>query len=386
MPTVPFNRPYITGNESQCVARALADRKLGGDGAFSGMCHSWLESRTGCTRALLTPSCTAALEMMTLLLDLQPGDEVIMPSFSFVSPANAVVLRGAVPVFVDIRSDTLNINECLVEAAITSRTRAILVVHYAGISCEMDAITRLASEHGLAVIEDAAHGLLSSYKGRHLGTIGSLGALSFHETKNVTSGEGGALLVNDPSYVGRAEVIRDKGTNRRAFFNRQVDRYRWVDVGSSYLSGEPMAAFLCAQLDEADSITRRRLDLWNRYHAWAAPLEHQGLVRRPIVPHGCHHNGHIYYLLLPDHDTRAHFIHVLAKSDIETAFHYAPLHSSPAGILYGRTSGSMRVTDDVADRLVRLPLWPGLEEYFQDVVAAASRALGRPEAVQGLPE
>jgi dTDP-4-amino-4,6-dideoxygalactose transaminase len=376
MTTIKFNRPYMTGHELGLISEAHASGHLSGDGAFTRACHEWLEERTGCQKALLTHSCTAALEMTALLLDLEPGDEVIMPSFTFVSTANAFVLRGAVPVFVDIRADTLNVDENLVEAAITDRTKAICVVHYAGVACEMDTVMRIANRHGLIVVEDAAQGILSSYKGQPLGSIGALGALSFHETKNVMSGEGGALLVNDPAYIDRAEIIREKGTNRSKFFRGQVDKYTWVDVGSSYLPGEIVAAFLSAQLDEADAITRRRLDLWDRYHAWAEPLEREGLVRRPIVPEECVHNAHMYYLLLPNLERRTHFIRTLADAGVGAVFHYVPLHSSPAGLRYGRVHGSMDVTDEMTDRLVRLPMWLGLEEHFAQVTDAASRALG----------
>jgi dTDP-4-amino-4,6-dideoxygalactose transaminase len=375
MTTVKFNRPFMTGRELTLISQAHANGQLSGDGVFTRACEAWLEERSGCHKALLTHSCTAALEMAALLLDLQPGDEVIMPSFTFVSTANAVVLRGAVPVFVDIRPDTLNIDEKLIEAAITDRTKAICVVHYAGVACEMDPIMRIAERHRLVVYEDAAQAILSSYKGRPLGSIGALATLSFHETKNVTSGEGGALLVNDPAYAERAEVIREKGTNRSRFFRGEVDKYTWVDIGSSYLPGEIVAAFLAAQLEDAEQITRRRLDIWDRYHAWAEPLERAGLVRRPIVPEHCVQNAHMYYLLLPSLERRTRFIRSLAEAGIGSVFHYVPLHSSPAGLRYGRAQGSLAVTDDVADRLVRLPVWIGLEEHLDNVLSAATRAL-----------
>ncbi len=375
MMRVPFNKPYMTGRELWLISQAHANGHLSGDGAFTKQCHAWLESTTGCAKALLTHSCTAALEMAALLLDLQPGDEVIMPSFTFVSTANAFVLRGAVPVFVDVRADTLNIDEALIEAAITPRTRAICVVHYAGVGCEMDAILAIAAKHGLKVIEDAAQGIFSTYKGRPLGGIGAMGALSFHETKNVISGEGGALLVNDPSIVERAEIIREKGTNRSQFFRGQVDKYTWVDVGSSYLPGEIVAAFLAAQFEGAEEINRRRLAVWDRYHAWAAPLEQRGLLRRPVVPADCTHNAHMYYLLLQSLAARTRFIDVLKQQGIGAVFHYVPLHSSPAGRRYGRAVGPMQVTDDAGDRLVRMPLWVGLEDHLDDVLRAADVAL-----------
>jgi dTDP-4-amino-4,6-dideoxygalactose transaminase len=301
---IPFNKPYMTGKELWNIAQAHAKGHLAGDGSFTKQCHRWLEQSIGCHKALLTHSCTAALEMSALLADLQPGDEVIMPSFTFVSTANAFVLRGAVPVFVDIRPDTLNLDERLVEAAITPKTRAIVPVHYAGVACEMDALMDIAQRHGLLVIEDAAQALGSTYKGRALGSIGDLAALSFHETKNVIAGEGGALLVNAPRFAERAEIIREKGTNRSQFFRGQVDKYTWVDVGSSYLPSELIAAFLLAQFDEAQDITQRRLNLWNTYHQWFAELETQGLLRRPVVPSHCRHNAHMYYALLPSLETR----------------------------------------------------------------------------------
>jgi dTDP-4-amino-4,6-dideoxygalactose transaminase len=372
---VPFNKPYMTGRELSLISQAHAKGHLSGDGAFTRQCHEWLEARTGCSKALLTHSCTAALEMAALLLDLKPGDEVIMPSFTFVSTANAFVLRGAIPVFVDIRPDTLNLDERLVEAAITSRTKAICVVHYAGVACEMDDIMDIASRHGLAVVEDAAQGIFSTYKGRPLGSIGTFGALSFHETKNIISGEGGALLVNSERHVERAEVIREKGTNRSKFFRGQVDKYTWVDVGSSYLPCEIIAAFLVAQLEEADDINRRRMAIWERYDAWASPLEQQGLLRRPIVPEHCGHNAHMYYLLLPSLESRTRYIEALKGRGVSAVFHYIPLHSSPAGQRYARTADPMQVTDDTSDRLVRMPLWIGLEDVMDEVLQAADDAL-----------
>ena len=360
---IPFNRPYMTGRELAYIAQAHANGHLSGDGPFTKRCNAWLEQTTGAMRALLTHSCTAALEMAALLLDLEPGDEVIMPSFTFVSTANAFVLRGAVPVFVDIRADTLNIDENLIEAAITPRTRAICVVHYAGVGCEMDAIEAIAARHGLTIVEDAAQGILETYRGRPLGAIGGLGALSFHETKNLISGEGGALLVNDARFAERAEIIREKGTNRSQFFRGQVDKYTWVDVGSSYLPSEILAAFLAAQIEEADTINARRLALWNRYHEAFAPLEAAGRLRRPIVPAHCTHNAHMYYLLLDDLDARTQFIASLKANDIHPVFHYVPLHSAPAGRKYGRASGDLAITDRTGERLVRLPLWlPDLDQ------------------------
>jgi dTDP-4-amino-4,6-dideoxygalactose transaminase len=372
---IKFNQPYMTGRELWLISQAHANGHLSGDGAFTRQCNQWLEAQIGCRKALLTHSCTAALEMAALLLNMAPGDEVIMPSFTFVSTANAFVLRGAVPVFVDIRADTLNIDETLIEQAITSRTRAICVVHYAGVSCEMDAIQAIATRHGLAVVEDAAQAIFSTYKDRPLGSLGALGALSFHETKNVIAGEGGALLVNDEALVDRAEIIREKGTNRSRFFRGQVDKYTWVDVGSSYLPGEIVAAFLAAQLDDAREITAQRLAIWDRYHAWAESHETAGLVRRPIIPGDCTHNAHMYYLLLPSLAARSRFIEGLMQREVGAVFHYIPLHSSPAGLRFGRAHGEMTVTDSTSDRLVRLPLWMGLEPQLDQVFAAADAAL-----------
>lgn len=365
----------MTGKELGFIQQAHANGHLAGDGAFTERCHAWLEQHTGCKKALLTHSCTAALEMAALLLDLEPGDEVIMPSFTFVSTANAFVLRGGVPVFVDIRPDTLNIDETLIEQAVTARTRAICVVHYAGVGCDMDAIMAIAGRHGLIVVEDAAQGILSSYKGRPLGSIGHLGALSFHETKNVISGEGGALLINDARFIERAEVIREKGTNRSKFFRGQVDKYTWMDIGSSYLPSEIIAAFLAAQLDDADAITQRRLGIWQRYYEWAGSFERAGRVRRPIAPPECRHNAHMFYLLLPDMDARTRFIKCMKIAGIGTVFHYVPLHSSPAGRKFCRTAGSMNVTDNTSDRLLRMPLWVGLEEHQQFVLDTAGPVL-----------
>ena len=372
---IPFNKPYMTGRELANIEEAHRHGHLSGDGPFTKLCHRWLEQKIQANRALLTHSCTAALEMAALLLDLKPGDEVIMPSFTFVSTANAFVLRGAIPVFVDVRADTLNIDERLIEAAITRRTKAICVVHYAGVACEMDEIMAIASHHGIHVVEDAAQGIMSSYRGRPLGAIGELGALSFHETKNIISGEGGALLCRDANMAERAEIIREKGTNRSKFFRGQVDKYTWVDVGSSFLPGEISAAFLSAQIDDAEAITCRRLSIWNRYHAWAERHEAAGLLRRPIVPEHCTHNAHMYYMLLPTLNTRTTFIAELKANGVQAVFHYIPLHSSPAGRKYGRAGSDMAVTDDISVRLVRMPLWVGLEDQLDSVLAAADRAL-----------
>lgn len=374
---IPFNRPYMTGQELNCIRQAHANGHLSGDGPFTRRCHAWLEQATGASRALLTHSCTAALEMSALLLDLVPGDEVIMPSYTFVSTANAFALRGAVPVFIDIRADTLNLDERLIEAAITPRTRAVCVVHYAGVACEMDAIMDIARRHGLKVIEDAAQGVMATYKGRALGSIGDLGAYSFHETKNVISGEGGALLVNDAPLAVRAEIIREKGTDRSRFFRGEVDKYTWQEVGSSFLPGELVAAFLWAQLQEAQSVTDRRLRLWDRYHTALRPLEDQGLLRRPVVPAECQHNAHMYYVLLAQGVDRQAVLAVLNSEGINAVFHYVPLHTAPAGRRYARTHGELEKTVHLSERLVRLPLWLGLQPEQQDrVVQVLTRALG----------
>ena len=365
---ISFNQPYLTGKEMDYIAEAKLGNMLAGDGPFTKRCHHWLEETTGCAKALLTHSCTAALEMAALLLNIQPGDEIIMPSYTFVSTANAFVLRGGVPVFVDIREGTLNLDERLIEAAITPRTKVIVPVHYAGVACEMDTIMDIAQRHGLRVVEDAAQGVMASYKGRALGSIGDLGAYSFHETKNVISGEGGALLVNDPALALRAEIIREKGTDRSRFFRGEVDKYTWQEVGSSFLPGELTAAFLWAQLEEAQTITARRLVSWERYNLLFAPLEARGVLRRPVIPKDCQHNAHMYYALLaPEIDRQAVLSH-LKRHEIYSVFHYVPLHSSPAGQRYGRAHGSLNVTERQSERLIRLPMWVGLTEQQQDRV------------------
>lgn len=358
--SIPFNIPYMTGNELPYISNAHDKGMLAGDGDFTKKCNRWLEEQVGGRKALLTHSCTAALEMAAILADIQPGDEVIMPSYTFVSTANAFVLRGGIPVFVDIRPDTLNIDESKIEAAITPRTRAIVPVHYAGVGCEMDAIMDIAHRHGLLVIEDAAQGIMSTYGGRALGSIGHMAALSFHETKNIISGEGGALLINDERFIERAEIIREKGTNRSKFFRGQVDKYTWEDIGSSYLPGEIIAAFLWAQMEEADYITQQRLNIWQNYHGALLPLEQAGLLRRPIIPGDCRHNAHMYYILLESLEKRSRLIGKLKEQGVNAVFHYVPLHSSSAGKRYGRVHGSMAITLDTSDRLLRLPLWIGL--------------------------
>jgi dTDP-4-amino-4,6-dideoxygalactose transaminase len=376
-PTIPFNKPFLTGRELDYIAEAHRNGHLAGNGQFSKRCAAWLEERIGSTKALLTHSCTGALEMSAILAEVGPGDEVIMPSFTFVSTANAFVLRGATPVFVDIRPDTLNLDETLIEAAITPRTKAIVPVHYAGVGCAMDAIQAIAERHGLVVIEDAAQGLLAAIDGRPLGGIGHLAALSFHETKNIISGEGGALLINDTRFAERAEIIWEKGTNRAQFFRGQVDKYTWVDVGSSFLPGEITAAFLWAQMEQAEAITERRLAIWARYHEAFAPLEAAGFVQRPVVPPDSRPNGHMYQLLLPDLASRTRFIDELKAHDIHPVFHYVPLHDSPYGRAVGRAAGDLPWTRSVSDRLVRMPFWLGLEEHLDDVLEIADATIRR---------
>lgn len=365
---IPFNKPHMTGKELFYIAKAHFNNMLAGDGPFTKRCHEWLEARTGAKKALLTHSCTGALEMAALLLDIAPGDEVIMPSYTFVSTANAFVLRGGVPVFVDIREDTLNLDEKLIEAAITEHTKAIVPVHYAGVACDMDAILEIAQKNGLKVVEDAAQSAMSSYKGRALGSLGNLGAYSFHETKNVISGEGGALLVNDAQLALRAEIIREKGTDRSRFFRGEVDKYTWQEVGSSFLPGELIAAFLWAQFEEADRITKDRLVRWSRYHEMLAPLESKGVLRRPIIPDNCQHNAHMYYVLLAPEIDRQKVLDEFKRRDILSVFHYIPLHSSPAGKRYGRAHGDLAVTNRQSERLVRLPLFVALTEDQQDSI------------------
>ena len=374
---IPFNKPYMTGKELGYISQAHANGHLAGNGQFSKQCCAWLEERIGSQKALLTHSCTAALEMAAILSGVGVGDEVIMPSFTFVSTANAFVLRGATPVFVDIQPDTLNIDATKIEGAITPRTKAIVPVHYAGVACDMDAIMDIARRHDLLVIEDAAQALLADYHGRPLGGIGHMAALSFHETKNIISGEGGALLINDPRFVDRAEIIWEKGTNRSQFFRGQVDKYTWVDLGSSYLPGEIIAAFLWAQMEEADAITARRLGIWTDYHEAFVDLERTGDARRPIVPPGSTHNAHMYHLLLPSLERRTAFIDRLKVNGIQSVFHYVPLHASPFGRSVGRSVGDMSNTDAASERLARLPFWLGIEEQLPRVIAeviAAARA------------
>lgn len=365
---IPFNKIYLTGNELEYIRQSHETGNLSGDGVFTQKSSAWLENQTKAGRALITHSCTAALEMAALLAEIQPGDEVIMPSYTFVSTANAFVLRGGVPVFVDIRPDTLNIDETLIEEAITPRTKAIVPVHYAGVGCEMDTIMQIAKKYNLLVIEDAAQGVMSTYKGQALGAIGHIGAYSFHETKNIISGEGGAILINDAQFAARAEIIREKGTNRSQFYRGQVDKYTWQDIGSSYLPGEDVAAFLYAQLEQAQQITQKRLDIWNVYHEALAELEQKGDLRRPVIPAECQHNAHMYYVLLNSLEQRTELIKRFKKQNIHPVFHYIPLHSAPAGKQFARTHGELKHTDSLSERLLRLPLWIGLRERQKEVL------------------
>ena len=367
---IPFNRPFLADRELDYLTSAAAGGQTCGDGPFTGRATELLTRLTGARSALLTTSCTHALEMSALLLDLRPGDEVIMPSFTFVSTANAYVLRGAVPVFVDCRPDTLNLDERAVEAAVTPRTRAVVVVHYGGVACEMAAIDKIARHHGIAVIEDNAHGLGGRYQGRPLGSLGALATQSFHATKNVSCGEGGALLINDDRLRERAEIIREKGTDRSRFFRGQVDKYRWMDLGSSYPPSDLLAAGLTAQLEAFEEIQRRRHAVWDAYdQAFAG--------RGMVVPPGREHSAHLYYLLMPDLRTRQALIGHLADRGVQAAFHYQPLHSSPAGLRFGRTGpGGCPVTEDIADRLVRLPLYAGLSDSDAAAVVEAVRSFG----------
>ncbi|MFP5379511.1 MAG: dTDP-4-amino-4,6-dideoxygalactose transaminase [Vicinamibacteria bacterium] len=383
MSMVPFNSPGLTGRELDYIAAVIDSRHLSGNGAFTRRCHAWLEQALGARRVLLTQSCTAALEMAALLSGVGPGDEVIMPSFTFVSTANAFVLRGATPVFVDVRPDTLNLDERRVDAAVGPRTRAIVPVHYAGVGCDMAALQATAARHGLLVIEDAAQGLMAERDGRPLGSFGEAAALSFHETKNIISGEGGALIVNEPSWVARAEILWEKGTNRAAFHRGEVDKYTWCDVGSSFLPSELTAAFLLAQLEHASAITDARLAVWRRYHDAFAALEAEERLRRPIVPDAARANGHIYYLLFPTAEALDAAVPALRAAGVDAVRHYVPLHSSPAGRRLGRTAGDLPVTDDVSGRLVRLPLWAGMsdaqvEQVIDAVWQVASPGASRP--------
>jgi dTDP-4-amino-4,6-dideoxygalactose transaminase len=366
---IPFNRPAVTGNEIKYINDAILSEKISGDGGYSLRCHTWFEQRLPCHKALLTPNCTQALEMAAILLNIQPGDEVIMASYTFVSTANAFTLRGAKIVFVDVRKDTMNIDEQLIESAVSSKTKAIVVVHYAGVACEMDEIMSIAGRHNLFVVEDAAQAMMSTYKGRALGTIGHIGAYSFHETKNYTSGgEGGLLILNDSTFVDRAEIIREKGTNRNQFFRGMVAKYSWVDVGSSYLPSELQAAYLWAQLESSDEINKRRLQVWKRYYQALNDLSDKGVISLPEVPVGCTHNAHMFYIKVVSVSLRAELLKFLADADICAVFHYVPLHSSSAGKLYGVFNGKDRNTTFESERLLRLPLFFNITDVEVDQV------------------
>jgi len=359
--SIVFNKPYSSKRELQNITDSIERDKISGDGHYTKLCNEWFSKNIG-RKILLTHSCTAALEMTAILMDAQPEDEVIMPSYTFVSTANAYVIRGLKPVFVDIRPDTLNMDENLIEQAITEKTKAIVPVHYAGVSCEMDKITSIAQKHNLYVFEDTAQGFGSLYNKKPLGTIGDLGAYSFHETKNIISGEGGCLVINNENFAERAEIIREKGTNRPQFFRGEIDKYTWVDVGSSYLPSDIIAAYLYAQLEQSEQIYAKRMDVWNKYHIFFEEYEKKGIIRRPIIPACCEHNAHTYYILFHDLSTRTKFIDYLRGNNISSVFHYIPLHSSPAGRKFGRTASNMDVTDKISDTLVRLPLFYELDD------------------------
>lgn len=371
MPKIPFNIPPYIGKEFEYMKEAIDSHKICGDGQFTARCNHWIEQAAGVPKALLTTSCTHALEMAALLCDLKPDDEIIMPSYTFVSTATAFVQRGARIVFVDIRPDTLNLNETLIESAITARTRAIVPVHYAGVACEMDAISAMAAKYNLCVVEDAAQGILSTYKGRQLGALSDFGCYSFHETKNLSMGEGGALLIRDPRYIESAEILREKGTNRSKFFRGQIDKYTWVDYGSSYLPSDINAAYLWAQLEMAQEITANRLRSWNAYYSQLKPLEDEGFIALPTVPTYCTHNAHMFYLKVKNLEERTSLLQALKERDINAVFHYIPLHGAPAGIKFGRFHGQDIYTTRESERLIRLPLYYGLGESDVEWVVQA---------------
>ncbi len=365
---IRFNVPPFTGKEPDYIMEAVKNQKICGDGEFTKKDSEWLEEKTGAAKVLLTTSCTHALELAVLLADIKPGDEVIMPSYTFVSTADAFVLRGAKVVFVDIRPDTMNIDEKLIEDAITDKTKCIAPVHYAGVGCEMDTIMDIARRHNLKVIEDAAQGIMATYKGKALGTFGDFGAFSFHETKNYSMGEGGALLIRDEKHILDAEIIREKGTNRSQFYRGQIDKYTWMNYGSSYLPSELNAAYLWAQLEKADEINADRLRVWNRYNEGLSDLKEKGLIELPYIPSECTHNAHMFYVKTKDLDERTRFIDFLKKNDILSVFHYVPLHSAPAGLKFGRFNGEDRFTTKESNRLARLPLYYGLENDKVDYI------------------
>lgn len=365
---IRFNVPPCTGKEFDYIKEAVEAQHICGDGAFTKKCSAWLEERTGASKVLLTTSCTHALEMAALLCDIKEGDEVIMPSYTFVSTADAFVLRGAKIVFVDVNPKTMNIDETLIEDAITPKTKVIAVVHYAGVACEMDTIMDIAKRHNLLVVEDAAQGMMSTYKGKALGTIGDFGCYSFHETKNYSMGEGGALLIKDPKYVEQAEILREKGTDRSKYYRGQVDKYRWMDFGSSYLPSDMNAAYLYAQLEIADEINKKRLSDWNKYYEALKPLEDEGIIELPYIPSDREHNAHMFYLKCKDMNTRTEFISFMKEADILTVFHYVPLHSAPAGEKFGTFFKEDKYTTSESDKLVRLPMYYALTEKDQNYI------------------
>ena len=374
---INFNRPPFAGREKEYMVQAIDSNKICGDGPFTKKCNEWIEENTGTTKALLTTSCTQALEMAALLSDIEPGDEVILPSFTFVSTANAFVLRGAKLVFVDIRPDTKNIDEKLIEEAITDRTKVIAPVHYAGVGCEMDTIMDIAGRHGLIVVEDAAQGVMASYKGRALGSIGDFGCFSFHETKNYSMGEGGAILIKDAGKAEEAEIIREKGTDRSRFLRGQVDKYSWVSLGSSYLPSDMNAAYLLAQLEEADTINEARLASWRGYYEALEPLQERGVIELPVIPEECRHNAHMFYIMTNDIEERGRLIKYLREKDVQAVFHYVPLHSAKAGLEFGRFHGEDKYTTDISSRLLRLPMYYGLSSEDVEKVTDAVRAFYR---------
>ena len=371
---IPFNVPPCVGNEEKYIAQAIANHKLCGDGEFTKKCNAKLEQMTGTAKALLTTSCTHATEMAAILSKIQPGDEVIMPSYTFVSTANAFVLRGATAVFVDIRPDTMNIDETKIEEAITEKTKAIVPVHYAGVSCEMDTIMAIAQKYDLKVIEDAAQGIMSTYKGKPLGTIGDYGCFSFHETKNISMGEGGALLIANPADIETAEIVREKGTNRSKFFRGEIDKYSWVEAGSSYLPSELNAAYLWGELESAEEIYKNRMDTWKYYHSQLENMEKNGKIKRPVIPENCVHNAHMYYIKAKDLDERTRLLAYLKENGVSAVFHYIPLHSAAAGIKYGRFFGEDQYTTKESERLLRLPLYYGMKEEDREKVVRCVEA------------
>ena len=371
---INFNKPPFAGREKEYMVQAIDSNKICGDGPFTKKCNEWIEKNTGTTKALLTTSCTQALEMAALLSDIKPGDEVILPSFTFVSTANAFVLRGAKLVFVDIRPDTKNIDEALIEEAITDRTKVIAPVHYAGVGCEMDTIMDIAGRHNLIVVEDAAQGVMASYKGKALGSIGDFGCFSFHETKNYSMGEGGAILIKDADKAEEAEIIREKGTDRSRFLRGQVDKYSWVSLGSSYLPSDMNAAYLLAQLEEADMINEARLASWHEYYEALEPLQEKGIIELPVIPEECKHNAHMFYIMTNDIEERGRLIKHLRDNDVQAVFHYVPLHSAKAGKEYGRFQGEDKYTTDISSRLLRLPMYYGLSSEDVEKVTDAIRA------------